>query len=125
LACTDEVIEKSTDFDVQVFGRRSAKIIHALWRSVFEKRQGNVVVQPPLGGFDPGFEPVTFPVLYPDQHNPCRLREQNVQVAIACLEILLRIVRSPVEICVGTSPSQAPKSRPLENRLCNARRHRL
>src|ERR1700679_3589178 len=25
------------------------------------------------------------------------------------------IVRSPVEICLATSPSQAPKSRPLEN----------
>src|SRR3974377_1260909 len=25
------------------------------------------------------------------------------------------MVRSPVEICRGTSPSQAPKSRPLEN----------
>src|ERR1700680_2574315 len=24
-------------------------------------------------------------------------------------------IRSPVEICLGTSPSQAPKSRPLEN----------
>ena len=73
------------------------------------------MVQPPPGGFDPGFEPVAFPVLYPDQHNPCRLREQNAQVAIARLEILPRIVRSPVEICLGTSPSQAPKSRPLEN----------
>ena len=31
------------------------------------------------------------------------------------LEILPRIVRSPVEICFGTRPSQAPKSRPLEN----------
>jgi hypothetical protein len=31
------------------------------------------------------------------------------------LEILPRIVRSPVEICLGTSPSQALKSRPLEN----------
>jgi sulfite reductase (NADPH) hemoprotein beta-component len=29
--------------------------------------------------------------------------------------MLPRIVRSPVEICFGTSPSQAPKSRPLEN----------
>jgi hypothetical protein len=38
---------------------------------------------PPLGGFDPGFEPVTFPVLDPDQHNPCGLHEQNAQVAIA------------------------------------------
>jgi hypothetical protein len=26
------------------------------------------------------------------------------------------IVRSPVDICFGTSPSQAPKSRPLETR---------
>src|SRR6202011_4964471 len=29
--------------------------------------------------------------------------------------MLPRIVRSPVEICLGTSPSQAPKSRPFEN----------
>src|SRR5271165_4125914 len=28
--------------------------------------------------------------------------------------MLPRIVRSPVDICFGTSPSQAPKSRPLE-----------
>jgi hypothetical protein len=42
-----------------------------------------VVVQPPLGGFDPGFEPITFPVLDRDQHNPCRLHEQNAQVAVA------------------------------------------
>src|SRR6202162_1912898 len=50
---------------------------------VGERDREHVVVQPPLGGFDPGFEPVTFPVLYPDQHNPCRLHEQNAQVAIA------------------------------------------
>jgi hypothetical protein len=31
------------------------------------------------------------------------------------LDILPRIVRSPVDICFGTSPSQAPKSRPFEN----------
>src|SRR6202011_2726387 len=30
-------------------------------------------------------------------------------------DILPRMVRSPVDICFGTSPSQAPKSRPLEN----------
>src|ERR1700722_12761113 len=43
---------------------------------VGERGREHVVVQPPLGGFDPGFEPVTFPVLYPDQHNPCRLHKQ-------------------------------------------------
>src|SRR6202051_4548492 len=50
---------------------------------VGERDREHVVLQPPLGGFDPGFEPVTFPVLYPDQHDPCRLHEQNAQVAIA------------------------------------------
>src|SRR3712207_1867638 len=30
-------------------------------------------------------------------------------------EILPRIVRSPVDSCLGTSPSQAPKSRPCLN----------
>src|SRR5229473_3361622 len=50
---------------------------------VGERDREHVVVQPPFGGFDPGFEPVTFPVLYPDQHNPGRLHEQNAQVAIA------------------------------------------
>ena len=73
------------------------------------------MVQTLLGGFNPGFEPVTFPVLYFDQHNPCRLHEQNPQVAIATLGYPAQIVRSPVDICFGTSPSQAAKSRPLEN----------
>src|SRR6266850_2565975 len=50
---------------------------------VGERDRQHVVVQPPLGGFDPGFEPIPFPVLDPDQHNPCRLHEQNAQVAIA------------------------------------------
>src|SRR3984893_12430132 len=50
---------------------------------VGERDRQHVGVQPPLGGFDPGFQPVTFPVLYPDQHNSCRLHEQNAQVAIA------------------------------------------
>jgi len=31
------------------------------------------------------------------------------------LDILPRMVRSPVEICLGTRPSQAAKSRPLVN----------
>src|ERR1700691_1755012 len=50
---------------------------------VGQRDREHVVVQPPLGGFDPGFEPVTFPVLYLDQHNPCRLHEQNGPVAMA------------------------------------------
>jgi hypothetical protein len=41
-----------------------------------------VVVQPLLGGFDPGFEPVTFPAHRLDQHDPGSLYEQNAQLAI-------------------------------------------
>ena len=36
-------------------------------------------------------------------------------LALPRLDILPRMVRSPVEICFGTSPSQAAKSRPLVN----------
>jgi hypothetical protein len=52
---------------------------------VGERDRQNVGVQALLGGFDPGFEPITFQVLYPDQHNPCRLHKQNAQVVIAAL----------------------------------------
>src|SRR5580704_15320193 len=50
---------------------------------VGERDRQHVGVQPLLGGFDPGFEPITFQVLDPGQHNPCRLHKQNAQVAIA------------------------------------------
>jgi hypothetical protein len=36
-------------------------------------------------------------------------------VRLPRFDMLPRIVRSPVEICFGTSPSHAPKSRPFEN----------
>jgi hypothetical protein len=50
-----------------------------------------------------------------DQHDPSGLNEQTAQIAIAALDLLPRIVRSPVNSCFGTSPSHAPKSRPFEN----------
>jgi hypothetical protein len=54
-------------------------------------------------------------MLWPDldQHDPRRLHEQGAQ--LPRFDMLPRIVRSPVEICFGTSPSHAPKSRPFEN----------
>jgi hypothetical protein len=45
-------------------------------------------MEPPLGGVDPGLEPVVLPALWPDQHHPGRLHEQNPQVAIAALGYL-------------------------------------
>src|SRR6266567_7924163 len=48
----------------------------------------HVVVQPLLGGLEPGLEPMALPALRLDQHNPCRLDEQDAQVAIATLRYL-------------------------------------
>src|SRR6266566_9979249 len=50
---------------------------------VGERDCQHVVVQPLLGGLDPGLEPVALPGLRSDQHDPGRLHEQNAQVAIA------------------------------------------
>src|ERR1700684_1128016 len=50
---------------------------------VGERDRQNVAVQTLLGCLDPGLEPVALPALRLDQHNPCRLHEQNAQVAIA------------------------------------------
>src|SRR6266568_6410221 len=50
---------------------------------VGERDRENVVVKPLLSRFDPGLEPVAFPALWPDQHDPGRLHEQDAQVAIA------------------------------------------
>ena len=66
--------------------------------------------------FDPGFEPVALPMLWPnpDQHDPGCLNKQGAQI-LPRFDMRPRIVRSRVEICFGTSPSQAAKSRPLAN----------
>jgi hypothetical protein len=79
---------------------------------VGERDGEDVVMQPFLGCFEPRLEPVTMPTLWLDQHNSRGLNEQNAEVRF---DILPRMVRSPVEICLGTSPSQAAKSRPLVN----------
>src|SRR6266436_8223659 len=50
---------------------------------VGERNRQHVVVQSFLGGFDPRFEAIALPTLYPDQHNPGGLHEQRAQVAIA------------------------------------------
>src|SRR5213593_1436121 len=50
---------------------------------VGERNRQHVVVQSFLGGFDPRFEAIALPTLYPDQHNPRGLHEQTAQIAIA------------------------------------------
>src|ERR1700704_6618459 len=76
----------------------------------------HVVMQPLLGGLDPRPEPVAFPSgrFHFYKNDPCRLHEQDAQVAIAPLRYFAEDGAVPVEICLGTSPSHAAKSRPLE-----------
>src|SRR6187431_1444386 len=47
-----------------------------------------VVMQPLLGRFEPGLEPMPLPALRLDQYDPRRLHEQDPQVAIAALGYL-------------------------------------
>jgi hypothetical protein len=81
---------------------------------VGERDGEDVVMQPLLGRLEPRLEAVALRAAGLDQHNPCRPDEQDMEVAIAALGYLAE-ERSPVEICLGTSPSQAAKSRPFVN----------
>ena len=55
---------------------------------VGERDGEDVVMQPPLGRFEPRLEPVTIPALRLDQYGPRGLNEQNAQVAIAAFRYL-------------------------------------
>src|SRR5262249_19188849 len=52
---------------------------------VGERDGEDVVMQPLLGCFEPRFEPIALPMLWPDpdQHDPGRLDEQGTQIAVA------------------------------------------
>src|SRR6266702_2136150 len=53
-----------------------------------QRNREYIVVQPLPCGFNPGLEAVTLPALRFDQHHPCRLHEQNPQVAVTSLRYL-------------------------------------
>src|ERR1700730_6529069 len=80
---------------------------------VGERDRQHIVVQTFFGSLDPGLEPIAVPMLWPDpdQYDPGCLHEQRAQIAIAAPGYLAE----DGTVCFGTSPSQAPKSRPLEN----------
>ena len=54
---------------------------------VGKRDRQHVVVQPLLGGLDPRLEPVAFPSgrFHLHKNDPCRLHEQDAQVAVAAL----------------------------------------
>src|SRR3954470_19761825 len=53
------------------------------------------------------------PTLRSEQNGASALDEEHTQIAISALRDAAGIVRSPVDICFGTRPSHAAKSRPL------------
>src|SRR5215510_6563566 len=55
---------------------------------VCERDGEDVVMQPLLGRLEPRLKAVALRALGLDQHNPCRLDEQDTQVAIAALGYL-------------------------------------
>src|SRR2546422_576773 len=55
---------------------------------VGERDGEDVVMQPLLGRLEPRLEAVALRAVGLDQHNPCRLDEQDTQVAIAALGYL-------------------------------------
>src|SRR6266480_511486 len=76
---------------------------------VGKRDREHVVVQPLLGRLEPGLEPVALPALGLDQHNPCRLDEQDPQVAIATLRDLAENGAIPSRDLLGDEPEPSGK----------------
>jgi hypothetical protein len=72
----------------------------------------HVAVEPSRCLLDPRPQTPHRRIRPPCQHDVCGLHEQCPQILVAALGDLAQDVRSPVDSCFGTSPSQAPKSRP-------------
>ena len=75
----------------------------------------NVRMQALSGVSEPDPEAVLRPARRPQQNDASCLHEECAQVLLPRLEMRPRMVRSPVDICLGTRPIQAEKSRPLAN----------
>ena len=66
-----------------------------------------------LGSLDPALKPVPIPAHRFDQDHPAACTNRTRRWRLPRFDILPRMVRSPVEICLGTRPNHAAKSRPL------------
>src|SRR5229473_5065322 len=87
---------------------------------VGERDGEHVVVQPLLGGFDPGLEPMALPALWLDQHNPRRLDEQDAQVAIATLRYLAENYAIPSRGLLGDKPQPSGEVAAFAERIAIA-----
>src|SRR5579863_2555486 len=85
----------------------------------------HVVMQPLLGRLDPSLEPIAPPGgLHLHKHDPCRLHEQNPQVAIATPGYLAEDGAVPSRDLFGNEPQPGGKVATLgENISCANRSH--
>src|SRR5439155_6599816 len=86
----------------------------------------HVVVQPLLGRLEPWLEPAALPALGLDQYNPCRLDEQDTQVAIATLRYLAEDCAIPSRDLLGDEPQPSGEVAALGERIpgANGSHHR-
>src|SRR6266480_6907235 len=84
---------------------------------VGKRDREHVVVQPLLGRLEPGLEPVALPALWLDEHNPCRLDEQDPQVAIATLRYLAEDGAIPSRDLLGDEPQPSGEVAALAERI--------
>jgi hypothetical protein len=73
----------------------------------------HVVMQAVCRGCQPRAKTVLCPVCWPEQNNTGTLHEERAQIAIATFGDAAKDGAVPVDICFGTRPSHAAKSRPL------------
>src|SRR5262245_60853650 len=73
----------------------------------------HIVVEALAGSLEPGFEPIAFPVLRPDQYDPGCLNEEHPQVTIAAPRYAAEDGAIAGRDLLGNEARQAAKSRPL------------
>ena len=79
-----------------------------------------------MARLEPWLEPVALPALGLDQYNPCRLDEQDTQVAIATLRYLAEDCAIPSRDLLGDEPQPSGEVAALGERIpgANGSHHR-
>src|SRR5215471_5667525 len=87
---------------------------------VGERNSEDVVMQPLLGRLEPRLEAVVLPALGLDQDNPCRLHEQDPQVAIAALGYLAEDGAVAGRVLLGDEPQPGGEIAAFRERIAAA-----
>src|SRR5215813_3670373 len=89
---------------------------------VCERDGEDVVMQPLLGRLEPRLKAVALRALGLDQHNPCRLDEQDTQVAIAALGYLAEDGAVAGRDLLGDEPQPGGEVAAFRERIAGADR---